>query len=343
MEKKIKVLIIDDAAFMRKAVSNILEVDPGLDVVGSGKNGRHGLEQIKKLQPDVITLDIDMPVMDGITAIKHIMIESPVPIVVLSSLSNDGAITFEALRLGVVDFVPKPSGAVSSNIEQSKSEIIDRIKLACAVNQENIRRVKISKDVRGKLSEPYGFYPLEYLLSIGTTLSGPNTVIRLLGKLPPNLPAAVVVVQEISPKILDSFVKEFDKHVPWKVEVAGNDCIIEQGTCYISSNENGLKIDQNVDGAAILKVEDHVDNPLDMLFSSSSAVFSRNAIGVLLTGLGNDGAKGFAKIREASGVTIAQNTECCVYPNLTENAIENDTVDHIIDEKDLSTAIQAVM
>ena len=108
--KKIKVLIVDDAAFMRKAILSMLESDAQIEVVGTAANGKEGLEQIAKLQPDVVTLDIDMPVMDGITSIRHIMIKSPVPVVVLSSLFSDGAITFDALRLGVVDFIPKPSG-----------------------------------------------------------------------------------------------------------------------------------------------------------------------------------------------------------------------------------------
>ena len=107
MEEKLKVLIVDDASFMIKAVSEVLESDPAIQVVGSAKNGLEGLSKIKELRPDVITLDIDMPVMDGISALRHIMIESPVPVVVLSSLFSDGSITFEALRLGVVDFVPK--------------------------------------------------------------------------------------------------------------------------------------------------------------------------------------------------------------------------------------------
>ncbi|MCI5209776.1 MAG: response regulator, partial [Candidatus Electrothrix sp. ATG2] len=112
MNKKLKVLVVDDATFMTKAISDLLESDSDIEVAGVANNGLEGLEKIKELQPDVITLDIDMPVMDGLQAVRHIMIESPVPIVVLSSLFSDGSITFEALRLGVVDFVAKPSGAI---------------------------------------------------------------------------------------------------------------------------------------------------------------------------------------------------------------------------------------
>ena len=344
MEEKLKVLVVDDASFMVKAVSEVLESDPGIQVVGSAKTGLEGLEKIKELHPDVITLDIDMPVMDGISAMRHIMIESPVPGVVLSSLFSDGSITFEALRLGVVDFVPKPSGAISRDINNSKQKIIDRLKIANSVNLENIRRVKLPNwDVKEGLAERYGFRSLDYIMVLGTTLSGPNTIIRLLATLSPNLPAATVVVQEISPKILSAFVKKFDEHVPWKIEAAGDNIALEQGTCYVASNENSLTIQTNQNGEACLKVGNGVDRPLDLLFSSAAEIFKQNTVGVLLTGIGDDGADGFARIQEKSGVTIAQHTDSCVYPNLTQNAIERRTVDIVAEEYNLCDEIEAIM
>ncbi len=344
MEEKIKVLIVDDAAFMVKAVSEILESDPDMEVVGSAKNGLEGLEKIKELHPDVITLDIDMPIMDGIKAIRHIMIESPVPVVVLSSLFADGSITFEALRLGVVDFVPKPSGSISQDISTAKQKIIDRIKLATSVNMENIRRVRLSKwDVKERLADRYGFKPLDYVLAMGTTLTGPNTFIRLFSNLSPNIPATAIVVQEISPKILSSFVKKFDEHVPWKIEMVQNGAILEQGTCYICSNENSLSIETDQRGSACMKVGGGVERPLDLLFSSAADIFKQNTVGVLLTGIGDDGAEGFNKIRERSGMTIAQSTDTCVYPNLTQNVIERGIVDIMADENDLVREIEVVV
>ena len=127
--EKIKVLVVDDASFMVKAISNILNSDPDIEVVGSAKNGLEALTKIKELKPDIITLDVDMPIMNGITAVRHIMLECPVPIVILSSLFTNGAISFEALRLGVVDFLPKPSGAISKDIHIAKQHIIDRVKM----------------------------------------------------------------------------------------------------------------------------------------------------------------------------------------------------------------------
>jgi len=344
MAEKLKVLIVDDTLFMRKAVSQILDSDAGIEVLDSAKNGLEAIQKVKSLQPDVITLDIDMPVMDGITAIKHIMVESPVPVVVLSSLTNDGIVTFEALRLGVVDFVPKPSGAVSVDIDQSRQKIIDRIKAAHTVNLENVRRVRIDKkwNKDKRLSDLYGFHPLDYMVAIGTTLSGPNTVIRVLSNLSPTIPASLVVIQEISPRIIDSFVSEFNKHVPWKVAVARNDLTVEQGTCYICSNENSVSLDFNMNGEPCLKLGDPVSNPLDGFFSSVADMYHENAIGVLLTGIGDDGSRGFERIKKNSGITIAQDAECCVYPNLTNNAIRKGVVDEVIDEVRLSQKIESI-
>jgi two-component system, chemotaxis family, protein-glutamate methylesterase/glutaminase len=344
-EHKIRVLVVDDASFMVKAVTEMLSSDPQIEVVGSARNGQEGLTKIGELQPDVITLDVDMPIMDGIKTVRHVMIESPVPVVILSSLFNDGAITFEALRLGVVDFLPKPSGAISQDIHQAKQQVIDRVKIAASVKIHNVHRVKLlGFDAREKLEERYAYQAMEYLVTIGTTLGGPNTVIRLLTNLSPRLPCAVVVVQEISPKIVESFCRKFDEFVPWKVEVAKDGVVIEQGTCYISSNEFTVTVFTNDVGEACLRVEaNRIDYPLNALFASAANVFEGHTVGVLLTGVGDDGAEGFGQIREKSGTTIAQATDTCVYPNLTEYAIEQGTVDHVVDERDLAGQIEAAM
>lgn len=344
MDEPIKILIVDDALFMRKAISEILETDARVAVIGTAKDGVDGLEKIKELKPDVVTLDIDMPRMDGLSAIRHIMIESPVPVVVLSSLFSDGAVTFEALRLGVVDFVPKPSGAISEDMDKSRRQIIDRVKIASSVNFENIRRVRLrSGDPNEELSAQYGFYPLEFLVTLGTTLSGPNTVIRLLSRLSPTLPAAVVVMQEIAPQVLPAFVKKFNEQVPWKIEIATDGQLLEQGVCYISSNEYSLRVGRNINEQPCLYVGEPVEKPLNLLFSSAADIYQQNSIGVLLTGIGDDGAEGFSQIRKLNGITIAQDTQCCVYPNLTQNAIEMGTVTTVVDENQLPGAIAGNM
>jgi two-component system, chemotaxis family, protein-glutamate methylesterase/glutaminase len=345
MSEQLNVLIVDDAAFMRKAVTDILKSDPGIHVVGTAQNGLEALDKIKSLHPDVVTLDIDMPIMDGIMAIRHIMIEAPIPIVVLSSLIHDGSITFEALRLGVVDFIPKPSGAISLNIDRSRQQIIDRVKVAHSVNLENLRRVRLSSNGNGKIksekdadrSRP------EYLIVLGTTLSGPNTIIRLISQLPADLPASIIVVQEIAPRILPSFVERFNQYVSWKIEEAQDGLPLRQGTCYLGSNEYSLKLRATEEGAIHFELGDGTPRPLDLLFSSAAALFRQKTVGVLLTGVGEDGAEGFARIKQEQGTTLVEDTQCCVYPNLANNAIQQGMVDHVLHEVSLPGAIASTV
>ena len=342
METKYRVLVVDDATFMTKAISDLLESDPEIEVIGVARNGLEGLKKIKELHPDVITLDIDMPVMDGLQAIRHIMIESPVPIVVLSSLFSDGSITFEALRLGVVDFVAKPSGAISSDIHVAKQQIVGRIKLATAVNFQNIRRVRVNKKNQhsSAAAENTSF---SSLLVIGTTLTGPNSFIRLLTRLKADLSAAAVIMLEISPKILHSFVERFNEFTNWKIAVAENGKVLQRGVCYIQSNQLSVTIEFNDYGDPCFKTGAPTDHPLDTLFLSAAEIFAEKTVGVLLTGYGVDGSEGFAAIQAKGGTTIAQSVESCIYPNLAALAIEKKLVDIVIEEDKLADAISSVI
>lgn len=344
MEKKIKVLVVDDAAFMRKAVIEILNFDPDIEVVGTAENGLIALGKIPILKPDVITLDMDMPVMNGIVTIQHIMIKCQIPIIALSSLSTDGAVTFEALRLGVVDFIPKPSGAVSRDIITSKQMIIDRVKLAATVKVENIHRARLPRLEENHKSQDQPLHSCpDYIVAVGTNLCGPNTVIRLMTTLPASLPAAVVVVQEIAPQILPAFVRRFNDYVPWKIKALQEDTILESGVCYIASNTTSIRLTVNPDGSPRIAVGKVVDNPIDMLFTSAAEVFQQHAVGVLLSGVGEDGAQGLARIKQQEGNTLVKDTHCCIFPNLTENAIAYGVAGEIIQDRNLSAGIQSVI
>lgn len=345
MHNKIKVLIVDDASFMVKALRDILDSDHDIEVVGSARNGKDAVEKIKKLRPDVITLDVDMPVMDGIQAIRHIMIECPVPIVMLSSLFAHGDITFEALRLGVVDFLPKPSGAISTDIHTQRAELVERVKLAASIKLHNVQRVRLNKiDARENIASRYQYQSLDYLIAIGTTLGGPGSIIRLLSALPQNVPAAIIATQDIEPKILPEFVNEFDQYSPWKIEVGTRSTVLQQGVCYICSTRAPMKVGVNAQNEPLLVPLESDESPLNALFTSAANVFENHAVGVLMTGHGDDGKEGFAAIQKQRGFTLAQETKTCVYPNLTQCAIDSGVVDKIVSISDLSSQlVSAVM
>ncbi|PID76757.1 MAG: hypothetical protein CSB24_04860 [Deltaproteobacteria bacterium] len=339
MEDKIRVLVVDDAGVMRRAVSDILNSDPMIEVVGDAKNGLLGLEKAKELKPDVITLDMDMPVMNGISTTRHVMIKCQIPIVVLSSLFTDGAVTFEALRLGVVDFVPKPSGAVSRDLNEGRERIIERVKMAASVNVDNIRRAKLPIFAADEAGAAGGGAAPEALVLMGTNLCGPNTVIRTMAHMMRMPQTSIIVIQSISNKILPSFVEEFDKFVSWRIKALQEDTIIEPGVCYIGSNENSLVLDHIGDEKYAVMVGEAVDKPIDMLYNSAAESFDGFIAGVLLGGIGDDGAMGLANIREYGGVTMAHDNHYCVFPNLTENAIQQQVVDRVVNDHAIPGAI----
>ncbi len=344
MDNKIKVLIVDDASFMVKALRDILDSDPDIEVVGSARNGKDAVEKIKRLRPDVITLDVDMPVMDGIQAVRHIMIECPVPIVMLSSLYAHGDITFEALRLGVVDFLPKPSGAISTDIHTQRSELVARVKLAASIQLHNVHRVRLKKvDTHDDITSRYHYQSLDYLVTVGTTLGGPGSIIRLLSSLPLSMPAAVIAMQDIEPKILPEFVAEFDHYSPWKIEAGTGSTVLQQGTCYVCSTRLPVEVVFNAQGEPALSPLQSAVTPLDALFTSASEVFENHTLGVLMTGHGEDGKEGFAAIQQRGGVTLAQETTTCVYPNLTQCAIDNGVVDRIVEVSELPAQLLDMM
>jgi two-component system chemotaxis response regulator CheB len=344
MDTTIKVLVVDDSYFMRKVIRQILELDDQLKVVGTSSNGADCLKKIKLLQPDVVTLDIDMPGMSGMSVIRHIMIQSPVPIVVFSSLFCYGDVTFEALQLGVVDFVPKPSGMLFEDKDRLHNMIIDRVKNASGVNLSNIRRANIRpKGTNRQRFSHAGPPELKKLITVGAGLSGTNSVIRLLAQLSPKLPCAMVALLEIAPQVLPAFVQKFNQCVPWRIVLIEEGQLIEPGVCYIGSTKDTLCVDLDRRGVPYIKKEEKVSDPLNTLFKSSADCFHENAVGVLLNGLGGDGAAGFLRIKARGGVTIALQTNCCVFPNLTQNAIDNGAVTQVVDEYRLHEAIETLI
>lgn len=335
--KPVKVLIVDDASLMQKVLGNILRQDREISIVGYAKNGLECLEKIKKYNPDVISLDIDMPIMDGLTTIKHIMIENPIPIVVVSSMSQTGYVTFESLRLGVVDFIPKPSGAISMDMDTQERVLRDRVKIGANISIENVRRVRCKKTDSFIESKSLQQCP-EKLVGIGTSLGGPNTIIRIISSLSADFPGTILAMQEISPQILPSFCAYFDEIAPIKIRPAQNDVPLHPGVCYLVSNKCQVCI-ENRNGKRYLRLMKCIESPIDSMFTSIADEFGENAMGVLLTGVGTDGADGLRGILDAGGTTVAQEAKCCVYPNLTYYAIEKGVIQRVLSDEEIPQEI----
>lgn len=335
MEDRIKVLIVDDSALMRKALKEIIMTDDSLDVVGTARDGQDAVEKVHDLKPDVITMDINMPVMDGLTSMQYILNDYPeVPVLIISSLTTEGALTtFEALELGAFDYVAKPSGTVSSNIHVVGREIIQKIKLAYKnANRKSIKdRIKrrstaaaAKKTVPAiKTSIPKSA-GLSKIVVIGISTGGPGTLMEVLPMLPPELKAALIVIQHMPPSFTSSFAKRLDDACwfPFKEAEAGD--ILQDGRGYLAPGgyqlvvrrEGGmLRLTNNPKTVFMPSVNVTMESVLD-------AYGGKNVIGVLMTGMGDDGADAMVKIRKAGGITIAEDESTAVVFGMPREAIE---------------------
>jgi two-component system, chemotaxis family, protein-glutamate methylesterase/glutaminase len=336
----VRTLIVDDAPLMRKVIQEILNKHAEIEVVGTAANGQECLEKILELKPDVVTLDIDMPIMNGLTAIKNIMVRYQIPIVIISSLVQDGYFAFEALRLGVMDFVPKPSRVAVENWANEEELVRMRVRLAASMQVHRMRRVRRQKQITQSGGSPETS-PVAAVV-MGTTLAGPNTIMHIVTQMAPDFPGVIIAVQEIHPRILAPFCSCFSDISPLEIVPVTDSVPLHAGKVYMASTSKGLRIDSaNGSGELILQITDTQESPVNQLFSSAAKRFQEDTCGVLLTGVGNDGADGLRQIRENGGLTIAQEQDCCVYPNLVENALRHEVVDLVMSNQGIASRLKS--
>lgn len=343
MTDRIKVLIVDDSALMRKALKEIIMTDPSLDVVGTARDGQDAIEKVHDRKPDVITMDINMPVMDGLTSMQYILHDYPeIPVIIISSLTQEGALTtFEALELGAFDYIAKPSGTVSSNIYVVGREIIQKIKLAYkSANRKSIRdRIKRQ---RAKASIPRTLPAsktgtpvsegLSKVVVIGVSTGGPGTLMEVLPLLPAELKAAVIVIQHMPPSFTASFAKRLDDacKLPFKEAAAGD--ILQDGRGYLAPGGYQLLVRRE---KGMLRVS---SNPKTLFMPSVNVTMEsvleafggKRVIGVLMTGMGDDGADAMVKIRKAGGITIAEDESTAIVFGMPREAIERGGAEIIV-------------
>jgi len=328
----VKVLVVDDSAFMRRQITKIIESDPELAVVGIARNGQEAVDKVKELEPDVVTLDINMPVMDGLTALTYIMMERPTPCLMVSSLTQDGALaTFEALELGAVDYVAKPSGTISMDIKTQADEILAKVRAAAGAR---LRRGRIKATARPKgdrsRREPSSQAPVQSasIVAIGVSTGGPQTLLEILPLLPANFAAPVVIVQHMPPGFTACFARRLDDVCAINVKEAEQNEPLLPGWGYVAPGGYHLTVMQSTLGRG--PVAHLSDKPkglsfcpsVDVLFESVARLYGRWAVGVLLTGMGSDGANGMVQMRQAGAITIAESEETAVVFGMPREAIE---------------------
>lgn len=345
MPQVIRVLVVDDSALMRKVISDILSKEPDIEVIGSARNGKEALEKISLLNPDVITLDVEMPIMDGITALKSIMKENPRPVIMLSSLTQEGAqLTLRALQEGAIDFVPKPSGTISLDINKVAAEIVQKVRVASQavlkrpISGREFRPSPVYKtDALSKMSRPMG--GLDGLVLIGTSTGGPKALHEVIPRLPGDLRAAVLLVQHMPPGFTKSLAERLDQVSPLKVKEAEDGEEVLSGTVYIAPGDyHMLFACRKEEGKNRMFVElsksEAVNGhrpAVDPMFMSAVECFaSHHMVGVIMTGMGSDGARGLALVKERGGRTIAEDQSTCVVFGMPKSAIATGKVDKVV-------------
>ncbi|MBO8129232.1 MAG: chemotaxis response regulator protein-glutamate methylesterase [Peptococcaceae bacterium] len=342
--EKIGVLVVDDSALMRKYIKQIINEEPDMTVLDTARDGREAVEKAISLKPQVITMDINMPRMDGITALQYIMAQVPCPVVMLSSLTRKGALaTFEALELGAVDFISKPDGTVSQEIFKIKEEIKAKVRAAAKSRRPGKFRPERKKVVREKKGAPIktSTVPvnvnIERVVIIGVSTGGPKTLMDILPLLPPGFPVPVVVVQHMPAGFTAPFAQRLNQYCPLRVKEAANGDVLEQGVIYVARGGYHLKASRyQVDKGVKLFLS---REPKDSLFMPSvnvtmesfcKALGPERLVAVLLTGLGDDGADMMVQIRRGGGVTIAESEETAVVWGMPREAHLRGGVQHLV-------------
>lgn len=333
--RKIRVLIVDDSALVRKLLRDIINSDPELEVAGMASNGIEAIRAVTETNPDVVTMDIHMPEMDGITALEFIMRKRPLPVVMLSALAQKGAApTLRALELGAVDFITKPSHFPSA-VREVREEIIFKVKTAARarisllVGKEREIRKTEKRDIRVRGTEA------RKLVVIGASAGGPRALAEIIPMFPKDFPAPIVVVQHMPAQFTRPFAERLNSVGRLTVSEAVDEDPLEPGHVLVAPGGKETIVVRDPSGRGKVQVMDSVNRSgatprIDTTMITAAEAYGREVIGVLMTGMGSDGVAGMAKIKERDGVTIAQNEETCLVFGMPRVAISKGVVDHVV-------------
>ncbi len=354
MRDKIAVLIVDDSAFMRKSLSIMLESDPGITVIGTARNGLEGVELASKLRPDVITLDIEMPVMDGLTALKKIMTECPTSVIMVSSITTEGAqATLKALEYGAVDFIPKEMSFVSVNISKIKDDLIGKVK--------DIARTKLLKARLDRIKE-IGSRPTQkprvtsYLtelprigykaVALGISTGGPFTLQKVLPLISEKMQLPVFIVQHMPPKFTQTLADRLNGLCKHEVKEAQDDEVVRRGVIYIAPGGFHMKLRNPGNPTITISKEpsDTLHRPsVDVMMDSVIDIYGKYTLGVIMTGMGKDGCEAIKKLKSLGGYSIAQDEESCVVYGMPKAIVDAGYADVVLPAEKIPEMINRVV
>jgi two-component system chemotaxis response regulator CheB len=352
--KKFRVLVVDDSAFMRKVLESIFNADEGLQVVGHAKDGREAIALSDSLKPDVITMDLNMPHLDGLQATAHIMTNSPRPIVIVSSESKEGAAsTLKALELGAIDFVAKPSSGIDLDMHSVKDELLRKVRVAAKV-----RVVRTASRLANAVQAPskgapaaaprpaaasFASLDLRFpVVVMGASTGGPATVMRMAPGFTRDFPAAVILVQHMPASFTSQYALQLAEFTGIRVKEAEANEALQPGTFYICPGGQHLRVSAtgriSLD-ATTGRIDGYLPN-IDVTMESVAAYAGAMSIGVVLTGMGNDGTRGARAIKQANGLVLVQDEATSVIFGMPGEVVKAGVVDQTLAIDDIYAAIE---
>jgi two-component system chemotaxis response regulator CheB len=335
-----RAVVVDDSHFMRTVISDILE-DGGIEVVAQANDGREGVEAVQAHDPDVVTMDVEMPRMDGIEAVEEIMATNPTPVLMLSAHTEDGAeATFEALEKGAVDFLAKPGGEVSTEISAHGEALVEKVKSATRADPSSVKDVDTTTDA---IDADHGYVENPTLV-VGASTGGPRVVERVLSSLPAEANFRVLVVQHMPDGFTGRFAERLDGRSEYDVREATDGMRIAGGDAVVAKGDYHMEVAGYGNGRIRLRLQQEealhgVRPAIDVTMETAAEKIDGPLTGVVLTGMGSDGAKGIEAIKGAGGATLAQDEESCSVFGIPARAIETGCVDEVHSADEMGKAI----
>jgi|WetSurMetagenome_2_1015567.scaffolds.fasta_scaffold00259_18 two-component system, chemotaxis family, protein-glutamate methylesterase/glutaminase len=349
----VKVLVVDDSAFMRNILTNMLSSDHDITIVGTAKDGLEAIEKVASLKPDIVTMDVEMPRMDGITALRHIMEKTPVPVIMVSSLTDEGAkVTLDALELGAVDFIPKNLSDLSVNIVMIKEILIEKIKLIAkrGILRKPVRTAasvaaeRRTQDLHIAMSQRITGERKTAVVAIGTSTGGPKALQDLITLLPKEFPVPIVIAQHMPPNFTGPFADRLNQCSEIEVREAAEGDVLKPGLALLAPGRGHMRVTRRRTMDVVVTIsenkEDYIYRPsVDALMLSISECFPGRSLGVILTGMGNDGLKGLTELKRLGGRIFAQNEQTCVVYGMPKAVVDAGIADKVLPLEEMAGEI----
>jgi len=341
----VKLLVVDDSKLIRRFLCDTFSGTDDVRVVGEAADGREAIEMLPRLDPDVITLDVNMPVMDGLTALKHIMIKHPKPTVMLSAYTQEGEkVTFDALKYGAVDFIAKPNQLGPCSLEEQRQKIVEKVLTAARLDLSAAHYFRSAPAPKAKKTEPAA--ECRFVVAMGASSGGYGSLLKILPQLRSDLPVCFLIILYATPEHVDRFAVYLNEESALLVKRARDGERIQGGACYLATGDEYLTIRLDADHHSLCVHPRPFRNhrgAINMLMFSTAEVLKERTIGVLLSGSGEDGSEGLEAVARAGGITVVQDPRSCLCQEMPRAALRRYPVKIVLPDGQISFSLNSLL